>query len=169
MKRKNGWFENYLPFMKNRFNWALKHKKLVIFSSFGVFLISLFVFSTLGRSFLPEFNEGSLTLSVVTQPGTSLEESNLLGNLVETELLAIPEVLSTARRTGRGELDEHSQTTNSAEIDVNFTVDRTKSGGVSGRCAENVSRNSGNCIYGWSTSWSPHRPHAFGNKGKYCH
>ncbi len=87
-----------------------------------MFLVSLFAFSNFGRSFLPEFNEGALTLSVVTKPGASLEESNRLGNLVETELLAIPEVTSTARRTGRGELDEHSQTTNSAEIDVNFKI-----------------------------------------------
>lgn len=102
--------------------WTLKYKKLVILSTLGVFVISLFAFSTLGRSFLPEFNEGSLTLSVITKPGTSLNESNLLGNLVENELLEIPEVLTTARRTGRGELDEHSQTANSAEIDVNFNV-----------------------------------------------
>ncbi len=102
--------------------WALNHKSTILISTFGLFLISLIAFSTLGRSFLPEFNEGSLTLSVVTQPGTSLEESNRLGNLVETELLSIPEVSSTARRTGRGELDEHSQTTNSAEVDVNFDL-----------------------------------------------
>ena len=104
--------------------WALHHKKAVLIPILGLFLISLFVFSNFGRSFLPEFNEGALTLSVVTKPGASLEESNLLGNLVETELLAIPEVTSTARRTGRGELDEHSQTTNSAEIDVNFKLDK---------------------------------------------
>ncbi|HSO86535.1 MAG TPA: efflux RND transporter permease subunit, partial [Draconibacterium sp.] len=107
--------------------WALHHKRLVVFSSLGLFLVSLIVFSTMGRTFLPEFNEGSLTLSVVCKPGTSLEESNRLGNLVETELLSIPEILSTARRTGRGELDEHSQTVNSAEIDVNFTLnERTR-------------------------------------------
>lgn len=103
-------------------SWSLKHKKVVLFSTLGLFIISLFLFSTLGRSFLPEFNEGSLTLSVVTQPGTSLNESNRIGNMVETELLSIPEISSTARRTGRGELDEHSQTTNSAEIDVNFDL-----------------------------------------------
>ncbi len=102
--------------------WAMKHKRVVVFSSLGLFIVSLFLYSSMGRSFLPEFNEGSLTLSVVSKPGTSLEESNRLGNLVETELLSIPEVASTARRTGRGELDEHSQTVNSAEVDVNFTL-----------------------------------------------
>jgi len=102
--------------------WALNHKKTILIPVLGIFLVSLFAFSNFGRSFLPEFNEGALTLSVVTKPGASLEESNRLGNLVETELLAIPEVSSTARRTGRGELDEHSQTTNSAEIDVNFKI-----------------------------------------------
>jgi Cu/Ag efflux pump CusA len=77
----------------------------------------------MGRSFLPEFNEGALTISAISKPGISLEESNKLGTLIEQELLKIPEVTSTARRTGRGELDEHSQTTNSAEIDVNFELD----------------------------------------------
>ncbi len=103
-------------------SWSLRHKQLVLFSTGALFLGALIVFSSLGRSFLPEFNEGSLTLSVITKPGTSLEESNRLGNLVETEMLNIREISSTARRTGRGELDEHSQTTNSAEIDMNFTL-----------------------------------------------
>ncbi|OFX33734.1 MAG: multidrug transporter AcrB [Bacteroidetes bacterium GWA2_42_15] len=102
--------------------WALKHKRIVLFSTLGLLVVSLIALSGFGRSFLPEFNEGALTLSVITKPGTSLEESNHLGNLVETELLSIPEISSTARRTGRGELDEHSQTTNSAEIDVNFKL-----------------------------------------------
>lgn len=102
--------------------WSLQHKKAVLISVFSVFVATLFIFASFGRSFLPEFNEGALTLSVVTKPGTSLDESNRIGNLVETELLTIPEISSTARRTGRGELDEHSQTSNSAEIDVNFSL-----------------------------------------------
>ena len=120
---KEKWLVRKLSFYYGQsLTLALKHKKLVIFSTLGLFIISIVMFSNLGRSFLPEFNEGALTLSVVTKPGTSLEESNNLGNLVETELLSIPEIISTARRTGRGELDEHSQTTNSSEIDVNFTL-----------------------------------------------
>lgn len=106
--------------------WTLNHRAVVFLAAFVLFAASLLMFSTLGRSFLPEFNEGSLTLSVICKPGTSLEESNRLGNLVERELLTIPEIESTARRTGRGELDEHSQTVNGAEIDVRFTLKERK-------------------------------------------
>jgi CzcA family heavy metal efflux pump len=103
--------------------WALRHKKIVLTASLALFVAALFLFANMGRSFLPQFNEGSLTISAISKPGISLEESNKLGILIEEELLRIPEVSSTARRTGRGELDEHSQTTNSAEIDVNFVLD----------------------------------------------
>lgn len=120
---KEPWFTQKLASgYKRSLSWALEHRKIVVSTALILFVIAIFSFSTLGRSFLPEFNEGSLTISVICQPGTSLEESNKLGNLVEKELLAIQEIASTARRTGRGELDEHSQTVNSAEIDVNFTL-----------------------------------------------
>lgn len=103
---------------------ALNHKRILLFASLALFIISLLVFTTLGRSFLPEFNEGSLTIGAVNKPGTSLDQSNELGNLIEWELRNIPEVITTSRRTGRGELDEHSQTTNSAEIDVNYALNK---------------------------------------------
>jgi len=76
-----------------------------------------------GRSFLPEFNEGALTVSAVTIPGTSLEDSNALGSALERLLLSVPEVTSTARRTGRAELDEHVQGVESAEIDVRLAME----------------------------------------------
>jgi CzcA family heavy metal efflux pump len=104
--------------------WVLRNKKKVLYPTIALFVVSMVLFFTMGQSFLPEFNEGSLTISAVCKPGVSLEESNRLGNLMETELLSIPEVTSTARRTGRGELDEHSQSTNGAEIDVNFTLQK---------------------------------------------
>ncbi|MDO9512391.1 MAG: efflux RND transporter permease subunit [Bacteroidales bacterium] len=120
---KEKWLVRFLSkHYMHSLKWALRHKTIILTSSLALFIISLLALSGMGRSFLPEFNEGSLTLSVITKPGTSLEESNNLGNLVERELLSIPEITSTARRTGRGELDEHSQTTNSAEIDVNFEL-----------------------------------------------
>jgi len=102
--------------------WVLRNKKKVLYPTIVLFIVSIGLFFTMGRSFLPEFNEGMLTISAVCKPGVSLEESNRLGNLIETELLAIPEVTSTTRRTGRGELDEHSQSTNGAEIDVNYLL-----------------------------------------------
>jgi CzcA family heavy metal efflux pump len=80
-----------------------------------------------GQAFLPEFNEGSLTLSAVTIPGTSLVESDALGAALERILLTVPEVVSTARRTGRAELDEHVQGVESAEMDVRLKLgDRPK-------------------------------------------
>jgi CzcA family heavy metal efflux pump len=71
-----------------------------------------------GRAFLPEFNEGSLTVNLVTPPGTSLAQSDALGRWVEQILLRQPEVTATARRTGRAELDEHAQDVSASEIDV---------------------------------------------------
>ena len=77
----------------------------------------------MGRSFLPEFNEGSLVISAVGPPGMSLEESNKAGKQIENLLLEMPEVEVVTRRTGRAELDEHAQGVNAAEIDVPFILD----------------------------------------------
>ena len=104
--------------------WALAHQRIVFGGTGVLFIVALILFFMMGRSFLPDFNEGSMTISAVTQPGVSLDVSDNLGKVMERELLAIPEVTSTARRTGRGELDEHSQSTNGCEIDVNFKLDK---------------------------------------------
>jgi len=101
---------------------ALNNKKKFILASAAFFAVSILVLANMGRSFLPEFNEGALTISAVVKPGVSLEVSNEIGKLLEEAVLEIPEVTGTARRTGRGELDEHSQSTSSAEIDINFVL-----------------------------------------------
>ncbi|MBU2491189.1 MAG: CusA/CzcA family heavy metal efflux RND transporter [Bacteroidetes bacterium] len=102
--------------------FSLKRPVAIISSSLIALIITLTVIPFLGRSFLPEFNEGSLTLSLVTLPGTSLNEANKMGNLAEEIILSHPEVKSTARRTGRAELDEHAQGVNGAELDVRFEL-----------------------------------------------
>ena len=101
---------------------VLKVPKLVLAITIAGFFGSLVLLSNLGRSFLPEFNEGSLVINMVGVPGMSLEESNKNGRLAEEQLLSMPEIDVVTRRTGRGELDEHSQGVNAAEIDVPFNL-----------------------------------------------
>ena len=84
------------------------------------------LFPWLGRSFLPPFNEGSLTVAIVSPPGITLEQSDALGREVERSLLAFPEVVSTSRRTGRAEKDEHVQGVNASEMEVVLQPGRPK-------------------------------------------
>lgn len=105
-------------------SWVLGNKKKVVAFTVVLFVGAIVIFSRMGQSFLPEFNEGSAVISAVVKPGVSLDVNNEIGSMIERSLLEIPEVISTARRTGRGELDEHSQSTNGAEIDVNFKLDK---------------------------------------------
>ena len=120
---KKNWVDKWLlTAYRSSLDWVLARAKVVIAALIMLFVACLFLFTQMGRSFLPEFNENALTISAVSRPGVSLEESNKIGAVIEAELLQVPEVISTARRTGRGELDEHSQTSNGAEIDVNFVL-----------------------------------------------
>ena len=129
-QEKENWLsKNLISVYGRSLEWALKHKKSILGGTLVLLIIALGMFFNMGQSFLPDFNEGSLTISAVCKPGVSLYENNNLGKIIERELLSIPEVTSTARRTGRGELDEHSQSTNGAEIDVNFELkDRPQEG-----------------------------------------
>jgi len=102
---------------------VIKFPKTVIGITVIAFVLSLALATQLGRSFLPEFNEGSLVISAVGPPGMSLEESNKAGKQIETLLLEMPEVEVVTRRTGRAELDEHAQGVNAAELDVPFILD----------------------------------------------
>ena len=100
----------------------LRHPWRVAGPALVALVIALVTMPFLGRGFLPEFNEGTLTISAVTLPGTGLPESDLLGRIVERTLLKHPEVVSVARRTGRAELDEHAQGVEAAELDVSLKM-----------------------------------------------
>ncbi len=106
---------------------ALNYKKSLIGSAAVLFIGAMVVLFSLGRTFLPEFNEGMLTLSTVSLPGISLEESNKMNVMLEKEMLDLAEITTIVRRTGRAELDEHAQGVFSSEVDIPFTLnDRSK-------------------------------------------
>ena len=127
--KKESWLVTHLnAIYETTLTHAIKYKKIILGASLSLFVVALFLLSGLGRNFLPDFNEGSLTITAVTKPGISLEESGKITTLAEHALRTIPEIHLTARRTGRAELDEHSFGANTSEIEAPFTLmDRSKS------------------------------------------
>src|SRR5262249_32283296 len=88
--------------------WTLHRPVPIIGFSIALLVVAILLFPLMGREFLPAFNEGALNVNVSLPPGTSLQESNRIGRIVEEALHRTPEVVSTTRRTGRAELDEHA-------------------------------------------------------------
>ncbi|MDE6692188.1 MAG: efflux RND transporter permease subunit, partial [Muribaculaceae bacterium] len=110
--------------------WALGHTGL-IYAATGVLAAgALIVFFTLGRSFMPTFNEGAFTINVSTLPGISLEESDHVGRVAEGLIMSVPEVQTVARKTGRAELDEHSLGVNVSEIEAPYKLEGRTRGEV---------------------------------------
>lgn len=92
-----------------------------------LFIGAVAIFFTLGRSFLPGFNEGSFTINVSVMPGISLEQSDSIGIAAERIIMSVPEVRNVARKTGRAELDEHALGVNVSEMEVPYKLDKGRS------------------------------------------
>ena len=102
---------------------ALRHRRVVLSVTGVAFVAALVLMFTFGRSFLPPFNEGSLTINVSTLPGVSLAESDRIGRQAERLLLSVPEIKCVGRKTGRAELDEHALGVNTSEMECPFELD----------------------------------------------
>ena len=100
--------------------WSFDHSKLVLGAGLLAVALAVAAVPFFARSFLPAFNEGTLTITAVMNPGTSLSESNRIGTLAEQLILQVPEVTKVGRRTGRAELDEHAEGVHYSEIDADL-------------------------------------------------
>lgn len=117
IQKLNKYYERSLRVM-------IRYKSALLIASAGLLLFSIYVFMGFGRSFLPEFNEGTLTITTASMPGISVDESNRITERIDATLLEIPEVKYVSRRTGRAELNEHSHGgSNSSEIDVPYLLE----------------------------------------------
>jgi CzcA family heavy metal efflux pump len=119
LEKKEGFFVRWLKKEDTKLlKITLKHPQVIIGSAAVLIFISIGSIFFMGTEFLPSFNEGSLTINVLSPPGTSLTESNRIGTIAERLLLRVNEVNATGRRTGRAELDEHAEGVHYSEIDV---------------------------------------------------
>lgn len=121
--KREPWLARKLrSFYERSLKASLKNPRSVVAATIVLFAVAAGLFFTLGRSFLPGFNEGSFTINVSTLPGISLDESDKIGREAEKIILSVPEIRTVARKTGRAELDEHSLGVNVSEIEAPYTL-----------------------------------------------
>ena len=145
----------------------LDRPAIVIATALLLLVMAGFALTRAGTSFLPEFHEGSLTVQANTLPGTSLAKSDEIGRRVEQILLSQPEVVATARRTGRAEYDEHVQGVEAAEIDVGLKETDRSRDELLAELRRAVLDVTGNQCDDRAADLAPHRSHAVGHPGEY--
>ncbi|MEX0988075.1 MAG: efflux RND transporter permease subunit, partial [Bacteroidales bacterium] len=117
VQKMNSWYQGTLDAI-------LRNRLPIIITAIVILGAALFIFTGFGRAFLPEFNEGTITMTTSTMPGISLEQSNKLTGKIDREMMEIPEVQYVSRRTGRAELNEHSHGgSNASEIDIPYRLE----------------------------------------------
>lgn len=124
----DGWLVRKLKSVQNMaLKTALKVRWITLALTVVAFLASALLVTSFGKEFLPQFNEGSVTINLMSAPGTTLAESNRIGTIAENLIMQVPEVALTGRRTGRAEMDDHAEGVHSSEIEVEFKDEgRTK-------------------------------------------
>ena len=122
---EDAWIVRGLKKVQTRvLHYTLPYSWEVLIGAASLVVLSIAFLYPLGREFLPPFNEGTLTVNVLAQPGISLSESDQIGQLAERRILEVTGVRSTGRRTGRAELDEHAEGVYYSEIEVSLIPDR---------------------------------------------
>ncbi len=140
--REDSWLVRRLKRIdRQQLEVTLEHPYKVMLGAGALVLMAVALIPFMGREFLPPFNEGTVTVNILAVPGTSLEESNRVGTLAERLLLGIPEVVSTGRRTGRAELDDHAEGVHYTEIEVDLDMEGEKRSNVQTFKRSNVQRS----------------------------
>ena len=121
---KDSFFLKFLKWISSdliRFSTA--HPRTILVCTWVVVIFCGWLLTTLGSDFLPPFDEGSVQVNVTLSPGSSLQASNEVTEQVDRKLNALRKspdnpdgfILNFVRRTGRAELDEHTEPVSNTE------------------------------------------------------